>query len=197
MKDSDITAWNLKAQSGMLHSDTTLTSLVDTMRDVFNSPVSGITGAYNSASSIGITTGAYTEGGKLYLDTDKLKAAINANPNVLSQLFGASGQTTTNGVTTTNTKTQGISGRLYDGLKTTMDQLVQIAGTTNNTNDADSNYAKRIADYTTQISDEATRFTTIQSAYYTKYNAMEVALQKLNTQSSWLSSMLSSSSSSS
>jgi len=188
MKDSDITAWEAKAKSGMLHNDPTLESLVNTMRNAFSSAVSGITGTYNSASSIGITTGSdYTEGGKLYLDTNKLRTALNANPNVLNQLFGASG---------TDSQSQGIAGRLYDGIKTTTDQLVKTAGTKGTTQyDTQSSYAKRIADYTTQISDQADRFSTIQADYYTKYNAMEVALSKLNSQSSWLSSLLSSSTS--
>ena len=201
MKDSDITAWNAKAQSGMLHNDSSLTSLVNAMRNAFSGPVSGVpvtnvsgvSITYNSAASIGITTGSnYTEGGKLYLDTNKLRTALQANPNVLNQLFGPSGQTTTNGVTTTNSQSQGIAGRLYDGIKNTMDQLAQIAGTTGNAQyDTTSNVAKTILNTNKQISDGATRFDTIQKAYYTKYNAMEVALNKMNSQSSWLSSTLS------
>jgi len=202
MKDSDIIAWNVKAQSGMLQNDPTLTSLVNTMRNAFSSPVSGIIPTivsgvpvtYNSASSIGITTGNYTEGGKLTLNTDKLRTALNANPNVLNQLFGAPGTTNPDG--TTDFKSQGIAGRLYDGIKTPINKLLLIAGTTSNAQyDTSSNYAKRITTYTTQITQEAGRFTTIQSAYYKKYNAMEVALQKLSSQSSWLSSTLSPSSS--
>ncbi|KUO70125.1 MAG: flagellar hook protein [Desulfosporosinus sp. BRH_c37] len=195
MKDSDITAWEAKAKSGMLHGDSTLNSLVNTMRNAFSSPISGVSGIYNSASAIGITSGNYTEGGKLYLDTDKLRKAMNANPNVLSQLFGSSGTTNSDG--TVNFNTQGIAGRLYDGIKNTMDQLVQKAGTTINAQyDSSSDYAKRITSYTTQIDKEADRFDTMQAAYYKQYNAMEVALQQLNSQSSWLSSMLDSSSSS-
>jgi len=191
MKESDITAWEAKAKSGMLRNDPTLASLVETMRNAFSNPVSGISGSYNSASSIGFTTGDYSEGGKLYLDTDKLRTALNSNTNVLNQMFGATGTTTTGGVTTTDSKNQGIAGRLYDGIKNTMDQLNQIAGTSANAQyDNSSSYAMRITSYNTQISDQAARFTTIQSAYYTKFNAMEVALKQLNTQSSWLSSML-------
>lgn len=199
MKDSDIVAWNVKAQSGMLHSDSTLTSLVDTMRSAVSSPVSGIASTnvsgtmvtYNSAASIGITTGNYTEGGKLYLNTDKLRTALQANPNVLNQLFGASGSTTVNGVTTTNTASEGIAGRLYDGILNTTNQLAQIAGTTINAQyDSSSNLAQEITAYTTQITDATATFTLMQSHYYTQYNAMEVALQQLSSQSSWLTSQL-------
>ncbi|MFZ3101263.1 MAG: flagellar filament capping protein FliD [Desulfitobacteriaceae bacterium] len=191
MKDSDITLWNTKAQSGMLHNDSTLTSLVNTMRNALSNPVTGIIGTYNSAASIGITTGDYTEGGKLYLNMDKLRTALQTNPNVLNQLFGASGTTTTNGITTTDIKSQGIAGRLYDGIKTTMDKLTQIAGATMNAQfDTKSNFAKKIIVYNKQIHDAADKFNTIQSAYYKQFNAMELALQKLSAQSSWLSAQL-------
>src|SRR5680860_210701 len=187
MKESDITAWESKAKSGMLHNDSTLSSLVNTMRNAFSNPVTGISGSYNSGSSIGITTGNYTEGGKLYLNTDKLKTALQANPDVLNQLFGTTG---------TDTSSQGIAGRLYDGIKTTMDQLAQTAGTTGTTQyDTQSSYAKRITSYSKQISNAADRFDTVEKAYYKQFNAMEVALKQLYDQSSWLSSMLSSSSS--
>lgn len=197
MKDTDIAAWNIKAQSGMLHNDDTLTNLLNTMRNALSSPVSGITGTYKSASSIGITTGDYSEGGKLYLDTTKLKTALNANPSVLEQLFGATGTTTAaDGTTTTDSKSQGIAGRLYDGLKTTMDKLQLIAGTTANAQyDKSSNIAKRIVTNNTQITNETTRFNMVQKAYYSQYNAMEVALSKLSSQSSWLTSQTSTSSS--
>lgn len=191
MSASDITLWNQKAQSGMLYNDQTLTSLVNSMRSAVSAPVSGVTGAYNSLSAIGITTGDYTEGGKLSLDTDKLKTALQANPNVLYQLFGSTGTTTVNGKTTTNTSAQGVAGRLYDGIKNSMDQLNQIAGTTASaTYDTTSNLAQEIADYTKQISNAQDQFNTMQAQYYTQYNAMESAIQQLESQSSWLSSQL-------
>ena len=197
LKESEITAWEAKAKSGMLHNDPTLASLVNSLRNAFASPVTGSKAPYDSTSSIGITTGGYSEGGKLYLNTDKLRTALNANPDVLNQLFGVTGTTTaTDGTTITNTKSQGIAGRLYDGIKKAMDQLNQIASTTGNAQyDTKSSYAKKITSYNLQISDAADRFDMIQTAYYKKFNAMEVALKKLNDQTSWLSSMLSSSSS--
>jgi flagellar hook-associated protein 2 len=186
MKETDITAWETKAKSGMLRNDQTLASLVNTMRNAFSNPVTGSTPPYNSASSIGITTGNYTEGGKLYLDTDKLRTALNANPDVLNQLFGASG---------TDSQSQGIAGRLYDGIKTKLDQLAKIAGTTAGAqNDTNSSFAKRLTSYNLQISNAADHFDVVQSAYYKKFSAMEVALQQLYSQSSWLSSALSPSS---
>ena len=196
MNDSDITLWNQKAQSGMLYNDSTLTSLVNTMRSAVSTPVSGISGSYNSLSAIGITTGDYTEGGQLHLDTDTLKAALQANPNVLYQLFGTPGTTTTtNGVTTTDTSTEGIAGRLNDGIKNAMTQLQQIAGTTASASyDSTSNLAMEISSYTEQLNEAKDQYTAMQTQYYNQYNAMETAIQQLGAQSSWLASMLGSSS---
>ncbi|HZK54560.1 MAG TPA: flagellar filament capping protein FliD [Desulfosporosinus sp.] len=180
MKETDITAWETKAKSGMLHNDSTLASLVNSMRSAFSNPVTGSTPPYNSGASIGITTGSYTEGGKLYLNTDKLRTALQANPDVLNQMFGATG---------TDFNTQGIAGRLYDGIKTKMDQVAQIAGTTGGAQyDTQSNFAKKISAYDLQINHQADRFSVVEAAYYRKFNAMELALQQMNSQSSWLQS---------
>lgn len=204
MSDSDIEAWEKKAKSGMLHNDSTVTSLINNMRNLFTGSVSGIPQTYdsvkgkmvtyNTAASIGITTGDYTEEGKLYLDTDDLKAALNNNPDVLKQLFGATGTTTINGKTTTDTKTQGIAGRLYDTIKTSMDQLNRTAGTTANASyDTESDFAKRIAAKNDELDIAYDRYDVMEAAYYAKYNAMEEALAQLSNQSSWLTSQLSAS----
>lgn len=198
LKESEITAWETKAKSGMLRNDSTLANLVNSMRTVFNTPVSGIpstidpaTGkpsTYNTGASIGITTGVdYLEGGKLYLDADKLRKALTVNPDVLSQLFGAPGTTNPDG--SIDSKTQGIAGRLYDGIKTSMTKLNTIAGTTSNLQfDTQSNFAKKLTEFNKQISNEARRFDNIQKSYYKQFNAMEVALQQLSSQGSWLQS---------
>lgn len=202
MKEADVTAWEAKAKSGMLRNDSTLTGLINNMRNLFAGAVSGIPETYdpvkgkmvtyNTAASIGITTGDYTEEGKLYLNTDDLKAALKNNPDVLNQLFGATGATTVNGKTTTNIKTQGIAGRLYDTMKTSMDQLNQIAGTTANAQyDSESYFAKRIADKNKQINVAYDRYDIMEASYYAKYNAMEEALARLSNQSSWITSQLS------
>ena len=190
MKDADITAWNLKAQSGMLHNDTTLNSLVYTMRDAFANPISGLTGTYKSSSDIGITTGSYTEKGKLYLDETKLRTALTNDPDVIGKIFGTVG-TNAVGKTTIDPNTQGIAGRLYDALKTTMDIMSKQAGTTaTGANDTNSDIAKQMQEYTTRIAENKTREDDMQAAYYTKFNAMELALSKLSTQSTWLSKQL-------
>ena len=204
MKEAEITAWNIKAQSGMLHNDTNLNSLVNKMRNALSNPISGLTGLYTSASAIGITTGNYTEKGKLYLDETKLRKALSNDPNVLNAVFATEGtkivgptiidpitKQVVAGPMIIDPNTQGLAGRLYDVLKTAMDTISTQAGTTSTTaSDTSSYLAKQIKAYTTRITAATTRETKMEAAYYKQFNAMESALSKLNTQSTWLSQML-------
>jgi len=186
MKEEEITAWNIKAKSGMLYNDTTLNSLVNKMRNAFSNPISGLTGQYTSASAIGITTGNYTEKGKLYLDETKLRTALTNDPNVLNAIFATPGTNIVN-TTTIDPNTQGIAARLYDVLKTTMDTLSTQAGTTSTASSDTSSYlAKQIKTFTNRITQATARETKMEAAYYKQFNTMETALAKLNTQSNWL-----------
>ena len=187
MKDTEITAWELKAKSGLLRNDSILKNLVSTMRSDLSTAVSGLTGDYTSASSLGITTGGYQEGGKLYLNETKLNVALQADPEIVSKIFS----THTDG----NTHAQdGIAVRLYDTLKAASDKIVTEAGATSSTTyDTKSNVAIQIAIYQASMTTQNTKMTALQTSYYTKFNAMEVALSKLNQQSTWLSQQTTSS----
>ncbi|MDR3560140.1 MAG: flagellar filament capping protein FliD [Negativicutes bacterium] len=190
MSANDITLWNAKAQSGMLNNDSYLGSLINNMRDNMYTPVKGLTTAYNSAAALGITTGDYTQLGQLTLNTDTLKAALAADPNAAYEVFGTTGSST-------DSSTQGIAVRLRTTLQTSLTQISQEAGTSPDVQTGDQSFlATEINSFTSQMSNESTRLDTVQSRYYNQFNAMETAIQQLNAQSSWLSSMLGTSSSS-
>jgi flagellar hook-associated protein 2 len=161
------------------------------MRTSISQPVSGVTGDYKSAASIGITTGegweSYQEGGKLYLDESKLREALAADPDALKTVFGTTGTTTAK---------QGIAVRLkavMDAGKTSISDEAGLAGSDVSTGflgERISEYSQQIYDLTLKMNDEETR-------YYNQFSAMESALQKLSAQSSWLSQQTGQSSSSS
>ena len=182
MKEADITAWDLKAKSGMLRNDPILRTLVDGVRSNVSTPVSGISGSYTTASSIGISTLDYSEGGKLYLDENKLRTALTTDSEAVSKIFGATGSTSSS---------QGIAVRMYSTLKTAMDKIVTEAGITAGVSgDTKSSLAKKINTYTTDMYELNNRLADIEDRYYKQFDAMEVALTKLQNQSSWLSQQL-------
>lgn len=185
MSEDEIKKWEEYAKSGMLRNDPALTSLVSSMRSSFSDRVSGISSKYNNAAAIGITTGSYLENGKLYLDEAKLKKALEEDPDAVTNVFGATGDTASQ---------KGVANRLYDTLKTAMDKIDDTAGVLNGSADTKSTMAKEIKDYTTRMASLTDRLNNLEDRYYKQFTAMETALNKLNSQSSWLQQSGSSSS---
>ncbi|MHB8125582.1 MAG: flagellar filament capping protein FliD [Desulfitobacteriaceae bacterium] len=184
MEDSEITDWDKRAKSGMLRHDSILQDAIYKLRSDISKSVSGLSGKYTNLTSIGVTTGDYTEGGKLYLDETKLKTALEEDPDVVSKLFSTSGDTSAN---------QGVAVRFYETLKTSMDKIATVGGYSSTTDDdSKSSLAKQIIRYNTELINMNDRLQDIESRYYKQFDAMEAALNKMNQQSSWLSQQLSS-----
>lgn len=182
LTDEQIKAWEEKAKSGLLKQDSTLSTLITKMRNNFSDAVIGISGSYLTASSIGIDTslGSYSDGGKLYVDENRLRSALNADPNAAYKVLGTDGT-----LLTGNQK--GVLPRLYDSLKSSMDRIVTEGGlTASATYDTKSNLGKAIKDYTTQMTNMERIMEDAEDRYYKQYTAMETALNKMNQQSSWI-----------
>ncbi len=137
--------------------------------------------AYNSASSIGITTGQgdytyYQEDGTLYLNETTLKEALALDPDVVKRIFGSTGDTTAQ---------KGIAQRLYLEADSAMSKLSREAGKPGMTDTSSALY-QQLKDYYTQIDKIQERMEAEEERYYNMFNAMESALQKMNAQSAWL-----------
>lgn len=193
MKEADIKAWEEKAKSGTLRRDSLLSEIVSTARLNFANPIEGLTGKYTTGSSIGINTGSYVDedgqltseagnAGKLYVDTDKLRKALEADPEIVAKIFGTSGDT--------NAK-QGIANRLYDQLNNSMKKIKDTSGYPNIT-DTTSSLAKQLEDYDDRLYAMNDRLTQIEERYYKQFDAMEAALNRMNQQSTWLMQQFSS-----
>lgn len=182
MKDSDITTWTTKAQSGMLSNDSILSSALSQMRMDLYSPVSGTdSSTMNQLASIGITTSPdYHDHGKLIIsDPDKLKQAISTNPQAVMEMFTNTG---------TDSSQQGLMQRLNTTLKNTMNQIEDKAGNTN-MNTSQYSMGTSIDDMNDRISAFKTKLVDIQNRYYNQFDAMESAIQQANSQASYLSQL--------
>ena len=187
MTADEITAWNEKAQQGLLQNDQTLSSILSDLREAMERTVSasGLT-----LGQIGISTAAYdyTSGGKLVIDETTLKSALQTKSDQVSQLF-----TDTNGIAA-NVKSvlnnyvgeYGNSGALYS-----------IAGNKDFSTGSGSQLDSQIADYEETIKNLKAQLTTEQNFWQTKFSTMESKLSVLSSQYNYLSSMLGGSSQSS
>lgn len=187
MTSDEITAWNEKAQQGLLENDQTLSSLLSGLRDSMERTVSssGI-----SLSSIGISTAAYdyTSGGKLVIDETTLKNALQTEPDKISDLFtGTNGvASSVKSVLTNYVGEYGNSGFLYD-----------IAGNSSSTTASSSQLDLQISAYAQTIKDLKSQLSDEQNYWQTKFSTMETKLSTISSQYNYLSSMLGGSSSTS
>jgi flagellar hook-associated protein 2 len=183
MSDTQVVQWETKAKSGLFHNDSTLQGLVNNMRNHITSKVdNGST--YNSLSSIGIASTSYIDKGKLTIDETKLRAAIQADPDAVKNLFSQSPTNATDGQ-------KGVVVRLYDDFQEAFTKLGDKAGATGNAQNDQSTIGKLLSQTNTEITNEQTRLDTKQTQYYAQFTAMETALSKYQSQSSWLTQQLS------
>lgn len=182
MKDDEITAWETKAKAGLLYHDNILRDITSKMREAVSTPVSGLSGSYNSAAALGITSS--TDQGHLTLDETKLRKALTADPSSVYKVFASS---TDDDTDTANT---GIANRLDSVMKTAISKVSSQAGTTSDASDQ-SYLGLQITAMKTKMKTFAADMDDYRTALYKKFDAMETALAKLNSQYSFVTSSFS------
>ncbi|WP_434401041.1 flagellar filament capping protein FliD [Planococcus sp. 11815] len=175
MSDNEIELWEEKARSGLLRNDPIMKSALQDLRREFMDKVGGIgDGSINLLSQIGINTGDYREGGKLFIDEDKLRTALSEKPDEVMNLF-----------TVRSEAGDGIGARVYDKLNDIVKNLSTQAGSPASAVD-NSTMSKKLRRMETEITRWQDRLTSIEDRYWSQFTAMEKALSKMNSQSAWM-----------
>ncbi|MDF2523100.1 MAG: flagellar capping protein [Clostridiales bacterium] len=201
MSEDDIKKWEERAKTGLLRNDSMLQGIVQDMRKALYEAVDGKT-----LSSIGITTGSYQEKGRLIIDETKLKKAITDSPDSVMNLFSKKSTSTSSNVNLTSTQRkqrfeeEGLANRLSDiiedNIRTNRDNsgrkglLLEKAGIEGDASEFSNLLYKEISDYDEKLYELNYRLIDKENKYYEKFAALESALSKMNSQSSWLSSQL-------
>ncbi|WP_442602614.1 flagellar filament capping protein FliD [Paenibacillus sp. KN14-4R] len=180
MKEDEIKKWEEKAKSGTLKNNDILNDAISKLRLITISRVEGDDAKYNTLASIGITSTSYMDNGKLYVDEQKLKDAIKANPDAIAQIFTAKG----NG--DKDVSDVGIAKRMYDEMQSTLSKIKDRAGSAFVAVDAsdDSPMGKQFFRLNNDIKNGNTRLKQIEERYYKQFSAMESAMSKLQAQGS-------------
>lgn len=180
MTDDQIKMWEDKIKKSLLRRDSTLGGLTSTMKMAMSSYVE-LNGKKYSLSTFGIMTSTdYSEKGLLHIygDTedstysdkeDKLKAAIEADPDTFAEAFS------------------GIVKNLHDTLykkmaKTSLSSALTFYN--------DKSMKDQISTYEKNISTLENKLSDMENRYYKQFTAMETALAKLQSQQSALSGLL-------
>lgn len=209
MSETQITTWETKAKAGLLRNDSTLSEIVSNMR---NALIDTVQGAGLSLYDLGITTSStYSDKGKLVLDEQKLTDAITNNPDAVANLFtqesSVSYYDTLNGTADDRRKRyqesglgQRLSDIIQDAIRTSTDKsgqkgsLLVKAGVEGDRSEYSNQLYDLVMQYDNTVSTLLDKLSDKQESYYNKFAALETAINKMNSQSSWLTSQFSSSS---
>ncbi|MDF2595234.1 MAG: flagellar hook-associated 2 protein, partial [Clostridia bacterium] len=205
MSEDDIKLWEKKIKDSLLRRDATLTKVVDNMRTSLSGVVEG--NAFKNLAAIGITTGDWTQNGKLEISEEKLRAAVNENSEAVIALFAKGGDPKTayldankestaadyDSLTATEKekwvqKTTGLGQRLYTGL---YDQFKAITDTKTATSIFnDITIQDQIDDAEEDVDTLNDKLSNMEDIYYKRFTAMEKMMSQLNNQSNWLTQQL-------
>ena len=179
MTDSQIEMWENKIKDSLLRRDSSLGGVMTAMKSAMMSTVT-VDGKEYSLSSFGICTSTdYTEKGLLHIygdsddavyaaKTDKLMTAIEEDPDLVMQVF--------TGIVTN------VYNAVNDKMKATS---LSSALTVYN----DKQMTKLQTQYEKDLKKLESRLQDIEDRYYKQFSAMETALAKINSQSSYLSGL--------
>lgn len=164
------------ASKGLLRGDTTLVSLKSNLRLSLSNAVQGLSG-YSQITQIGINTTSedFGKSGKLVIeDEDKLREALENDPEAVMALFAQSG----------DGNSAGLAQRLQSQMKIYTDSYSGIITSTT------KSLQEIIDDYDDQIAAFEKRLENTESRYRSEFATMESMLSKLKTQQTWLETQL-------
>lgn len=188
MEEKEIELWEEKSKSGLLRNDNLLNSVLNAMRtttysngggkqDVKATNTDPSQNFINTLYEMGITTsGKTTDRGKLQIDENKLRAAIEKDPEQVYMTF--SDPTKGN---------EGLVQKLRKNIQTGISDIEKKAGkadgsSTNNT----FQIGRQINDTDTRLDLWKTKLKNIEARYWKQFTAMEEAINKANQQSASL-----------
>lgn len=198
MSEDEIKAWEEKAKSGMLRGDSILFTAYSSTRCAATDPVQGLasTNTYKSLASIGISTPTFVrgsiEGGKLEINEDRLRAALEAEPDKVMELFTLDKVITNeegkeildwNGNPLRN---RGVAIRLYEAVNDNITTITEKAGLPSAKID-NSLLTKEIGRIDDRIKSYEERMQEMSERYWKQFAAMEKMVNYYNSMSNWLS----------
>ena len=205
MNEDQIKKWEDKAKEGILSGDSTLENMLMQMRRAFFDDVEG---AGTSLFKIGLNTSSdVSQRGKIVIDEAKLKEALKDDPDKVMNLFIQKSttqkyysRTMTTDARNTRYKEEGILNRISDILEDNISTfrdgngkkgtLLEIAGVKGDFSEFSNYLTDQIKERESKINDMLQKIYTKEERYYKQFAQLEAAMNKMNSQSTWLASQL-------
>ena len=184
MTDEEAEKWEKKIKDSLLRRDSTISSLLSSMRTTLNKSVEvtnsdGTTSRY-ALSSFGIVSGNYTEKGQLHIEgdaddgdyssyDDKLKAAISENPEALIKTLTT------------------LGSEMYENLMKSMKRVDGVRSSQTFYNDVTLD--NEIRGYKENVTEMQEKMQEEEDRYYDQFAAMETAMARLQSQQTYISQL--------
>lgn len=185
MSEDEIEEYNKKAKTGLLYGDSDLRNFALELRTV-------IGGNAFALSEIGISESSeYSDNGKLVIDEEKLKAALQSNPEKVDELFNKTAEA--GGTAGFMTNIKAVTEKYCKTMGATKGLLVERAGSEHSPLSLLSNTMKTqmddISDYIERLLD---RLEAEEDRYISQFTSLETLISQMNSQSSYLAGLNSS-----
>lgn len=206
MKDDDIKRWEDKAKQGIISNDVDLESMLSKMRMSFYDAVKD---AGISLNDIGLsTTNDMSKSGQIVIDEEKLRTAIQNNPDKVVNIFIKKSNSQSRYIANdskdvnapanrqTRYNEEGIFQRLNDIMQdytrsfNGKGTLIKKAGIKGDSTEYNNAFTDRIKEKLTAISDMEKALQVKEENYYKKFSALETAMNQMNSQQAWLAQQL-------
>lgn len=185
MEEKEIENWNKEAKKGVLFGDSNMNSVMNNLR----SSMTGLTSVSSlTLANIGIASAGMDTSGKLILDEKKFKEKLLKNPDEIANLF-----------TQSTTEENGKSGIAIEIQKTLRENigafgtsgiLIEEAGLESGLKSDQNNISLKMKEYDDKMKELKKDLEKERERYWSKFSALESALNNLNAQSSWLTDMM-------
>lgn len=203
MSENEIKKWEEKAKQGILKGDSGLESFLTQIR---GSMFDKLEGSNINLFEIGINTSMeYSKRGKLYVDDDKLKKALEERPEDVESLFTKNSETSYDADkgyagNTARKESAGIFRRIEDifkdAIRTTRNSnnqkgyLLEKAGITGDTTNTENTITKKIKEKDKMIDELIRKMSEKEDRLYKQFANLETMMNYYNSQSSWLTQQL-------
>ncbi len=177
LSDDQIKQYEEKAKTGLLYRSPEYERLQSKMREAMNSQVTLADGSKISLASIGITTGDYSNGAKLFIDENKLRTALRDNPDGVAAVFTDSKNGVAEKLNTAIDEAVGTNG--YVTTKAGFEGSVYVE---------DNYYSQLIKTKEEDLNTLYEYLSDKENYYYRMFAAMENAINQSNSNMATLSS---------
>ncbi|WP_404427570.1 flagellar filament capping protein FliD [Ureibacillus chungkukjangi] len=191
MEEKEIELWENKSKSGLLRGDSIIQNGLSSMRSlIYQSNPSISNSKFNTLYNVGITTSKnYNSGGTLEIDENKLRKALEEDPDSVTKLFTFSEGKEKDTVVVDGVSKEVDTRGFLEKLRGEMTKIkVKIEGRAGRSTMTETQYTlgKYLKNVNNNIETWQDKLVSIEDRYWRQFTAMETMINKANNQSAML-----------